>query len=525
MTNLGAGAGKPDNQLQYGYGQGQSDGGYDAVRNRQRRREVAINLKSEDWVLRPWDRDRMVSHTRVLRRNASIVAWAIRKHLDYCATFSFQCRTGNKEVDKDIEGFMEWWSKPLNFDVSGRFSLKQMIRMAEGLAVTDGDCFLMKLNDGRIQLIEGDRVRTPTDLGAYKGNLAPNGSLIDSDTFVHGVQANNSGKHISYAICDRTGNLNAFVLKKVVKAYNCYQHAYRDRYDQHRGITPLASAINTFCDIYEASEYALAKMKLQQLFALKMTRAADTQDNTAVDPYSFDFGSGPQVIDLDHGDDASFMESASPSSEFQSFIEKGVAFALKALDIPYSFFDESHTNYSGARQALLQYEQSCTEKRERIQNLLNNMTAWRIGLAIADGEIVLPTGWTISDLKWDYIPAALPWIDPQKEAMAQQILLANRLTTRSIICKEQGQDFFDIVDGLAAEEAYMKSKGVAVDPTAVASAVDAVTKSQQQQQDDGNAPADAEDGGVNENGNAYGPNGEEPTGADVEEGYKVGGVS
>jgi hypothetical protein len=71
----------------------------------------------------------------------------------------------------------------------------------------------------------------------------------------------------------------------------------------------------------------------------------------------------------------------------------------------------------------------------------------------------------------------------------------------------------------------MKSKGVAVDPTAVASAVDAVTKSQQQQQDDGNAPADAEDGGVNENGNAYGPNGEEPTGADVEEGYKVGGVS
>ncbi len=37
--------------------------------------------------------------------------------------------------------------------------------------------------------------------------------------------------------------------------------------------------------------------------------------------------------------------------------------AFKALDIPYTFFDESHTNFSGLRGSWLQYERAAIDKR------------------------------------------------------------------------------------------------------------------------------------------------------------------
>ena len=74
----------------------------------------------------------------------------------------------------------------------------------------------------------------------------------------------------------------------------------------------------------------------------------------------------------DPGDRAEFLESKSPSTEFQAFSQVMVSVALKALDIPYSFYAENFTNYSGARQALLQYEQSAKIKRMDLQALLDH---------------------------------------------------------------------------------------------------------------------------------------------------------
>jgi lambda family phage portal protein len=430
-------------------------GAYDAVASSTRRRDIPINLRSEERVLRQVDRDKLISANRTLRRNASIVAWAIRKHLDYVSTFTFQCRTDNPEVNGNVESLISDYSRPENCDVTGRFTLAGLTRMAEAMAITDGDCLWMKLSDGRVQLIEGDRVRTPNALGDYVGQIVP-------ENFYQGVERTDAGRPTRYAICDRAPYSNLFTLRTVLPAKYVLHYGYFDRYDQTRGISPLASAVNTFCDIYEASEYALAKMKLTQLFALKLKRAADVSADGDTNPYKFDFGKGPQVLDLDPGDDAGFLESETPSVEFQQFMSTGIAIGLKSLDIPYSFFDESHTNYSGARQALLQYEQSAEQKRRNLRQLLNNLTTWRLGLYVADGELVLPAGMTVDDLKWEWVGAGLPWIDPQKEATADAMLINSGLKSRTEITKERGRDWKEVADELAAEQQYLAEKNVAV---------------------------------------------------------------
>jgi lambda family phage portal protein len=447
---------------------------YEAITSSGRRREVRTDTRTEDQLLLPQDRDKLLSAARDLRRNSSIAAYAVRKHLDFVSDFTFKMQVDPdrwgadtaKKLNQRVEDLMDWYSRPFNCDVSGKFNLHQMIRMIEGLAVTDGDCFVLKVNDGRLQIIEGDRVRVPSDLGDYQDSFDPK-------NYVHGVQVDAEGTAAFIAVSDRTGGLNSYRLSQIVKANNVFQHAYRDRPDQVRGVSPLASAINDLKDIHEAKVFALARMKLAQMFALKFKHGAPAGDDDS-EPISFDFGSGPQIVQLDPDDDASFLESNQPATEFQAFLIAVIQSALKALDIPFSFYDESHTNYSGARQALLLYQQSVEKKRDNLRNLLHALTVWRMKLWIVDGVLELPEGMTLDDLYFEWIGGAFPWIDPQKEANANAILIAQQLTSRQRICKERGLDYFTIIDELAGEKTYAEGKGLSVNvaDSAAAAAAD-----------------------------------------------------
>lgn len=438
---------------------------YDAVTSNDSRRALSTSKKSEDDELNVGQRQKLISTTRDLIRNFSIAAWAVRMHLNYVTTFSLQMRTGIRDLDDQIEQLFKKWSKKQNCDVTGRNSFLRMVRMAEARAVIDSDCFFFTLDRGprrgQIQAIEGDRCRTPT-------TDVP--SNFDSDRFTHGVALNGYGGASAYAFCDRTRF--GFELRRVVPRSNVIHHGFLERFDQVRGISPLTSAINSFQDVYEARQYALAKAKVSQFFAMLITHGGDQSvtstgtgegeddeaDNGA--ETSFDFGSGPQMLDLENGDTASFLESKTPSTEFQAFSEMMIASALKALDIPFSFYDESHTNYSGARQALLQYEQSARARREVIRELLDSVMEWRIKLWIEDGDLVLPDGMSADDLAWEWIANGLPWIDPLKEIKADTEAVALGVKSRQLVCKERGYDFFEIADQLAKEKQYMESLGL-----------------------------------------------------------------
>jgi capsid protein len=155
------------------------------------------------------------------------------------------------------------------------------------------------------------------------------------------------------------------------------------------------------------------------------------------------------------------MESATPSTEFQQYMKEAIQLALKALDIPFSFYDESHTNFSGSRQALILYQQSVDAKRESLRNLLNALTVWRLSLFIVNGELELPPEiTTLDDIDFEWVGCGVPWIDPMKEALANTQMLNNGTTSRQRVCKANGENFYQIVDEIAAENEYLKEKGV-----------------------------------------------------------------
>jgi capsid protein len=429
----------------------QFSSGYDAVKGGTKRKAVSSILKHEDRQLKNADRHKMVGSTRNLCRNFALVAWAIRKHLDYVSAFDFQMRTEDDALNVQIETLMKTWQRPANCDAAGRHPFGKMLRMFEGRRTIDGDVFALKLQGGKLQAIEGDRLRQPD-------------KIEQGETWFNGIKVNRMGAATTYALWDRTDS-SGFNFARQISARNMIHHGYFERFDQVRGVSPLSSAINSFQDVYEGIDYALAKMKVEQLFALTFSRDADmgmngTSGNDATG-YEVDFGKGPVQLDLNAGDTAQFLKSDNPGSNTREFINTVLSIALKALDLPYNFFDEAHTNFFGSRSAWLLYDRSCQHKRADVLQFLRKVTVWKLQQWIISGELQLPAGSTVGDLQFEWVHRGMPWWDPAKEINGAVAAIKAGLDNPYRICKETGRgEYEENVDAIAKAMAYATEKGV-----------------------------------------------------------------
>ena len=432
---------------------------YDAIKDTGRRRAIGSRVVREDQHTKGRKRTKLQETAAELSRNLSLAAWMIRRHLDYVARFDFHARTDIPELDDQIETLMRIDSSRNRCDVAARFGREKLFRVAELRRVLDGDTFLIKLRDGRLQGIQADLVKNPGELIE---------TTHDGET-VDGVQITGTGRAVGYALHARTSNTDT-EFSRVANAFNVIHYGFFDRYatDQVRGVSPLVSALNPLRDVYENFDYALAKAKVSQLFALAFYRDAETSagaltpegDEEEPTGYQVDFGSGPQLLDLDPGDKAEFLESRTPSAEFQNFTQLVIQVALKALDIPYSFYDESHTNFFGSRAAWLHYDRSCMDKREDQQAMREDYTRFKLATWIRDGRLTLPRGWRVGNVATEWVPRGLPWFDTNKEVNGTINAIRGGLDNPQRACRATGSDFYDNIDQIARARDYALAKGV-----------------------------------------------------------------
>lgn len=449
-------------------GSGNTIGGYDAVDSRGRRRSPPMQTASVDWLAKNRHRTILSASADDLARNFSIASWAIRKHLDYVADFSFQGKTTDRGYNQYLE---DWWAercKKFNFDAAARHPHRRAVRLAEAGRCIDGDVFWLKLSTGdyrgTIQAIEGDRVGMP-------GGQAP--PVGDASEWVNGVRLDSYGRATAYAICRREGRRKVF--ERVIPARNMIPHAsYEFRYDQVRGVSPIASALNWFRDTYEGFDYALAKMKLGQLFGLQITSNPgegsyigtptfdEDADGDGVNESAprIDLKRGPFVTELDPGEEIKMVESRNPSTETVDFLKLMVHIALRSLDIPYSFFDESFTNFYGSRGGLVQYLHSCDSKVKDLQDFLDEDATWAMSLAELDGELELPSGKDFNFLSWEFVPGGVPWWDSVKEARGSAMAIAIGASSPIREARQVGTNVFRNIDETAEVLRYAEGKGV-----------------------------------------------------------------
>jgi len=473
--------------------------GYDATEDIGRRQKTRTDTRAEDHVLPSGKRKQMVGTARDVVRNYVTAAWMIRSHLNYVARFAFQARTKNDALDKRLDELVRWASKPRNFEVTGRFSLAASLRMKEARKVIDGDVFTIKLSSGMVQIVEGDRVCNPV------GGL-PADSGIDPQTCIQGVVVSPGGRMRAVVVCKRN-DAGGYTFERLVPAKNIWQEAYYEttfRVDQVRGISPLAPALNTLQDIYEGLDLAMAKAKVAQMFGLIFYREkveqhegwaaaaaaesaateeqapsddkdAGTVDATDDDRYDVDPGSGPFKLELEEGDRAEFLSTKTPESELLDAMRFTTDLSLKALDIPYSFYDPSKANYYNRKADIQQYQDSADAKREANRSWLDEWFLWKLRLWVLSGTLVLPEGWTVEQVAdlCTWLPTGMPWVDKLRDMKADQLAIQMNLDNEVRAARRNGDDAYEIAsEGLDFQKWLMDERAKRGLPLLVAPAAD-----------------------------------------------------
>ncbi len=348
-----------------------------------------------------------------------------------------------------------------------------MLRLWEASRTVDGDVGILKLASGQLQGIEGDRIRTPM---AWPEGVR--GAPDWLPKMKHGVVCDPASKALGYAINKRGLGFqygpdwffaaNSFIFERLVPAQDLLLHGYFDRLDQIRGISPITAALNSFRDIYEGLDYAMAQAKVAQLFAfvikrnsLKAIEEFQNSEEGATDYHkAVDFNKGTAILELDPADEAAFLQSQNPSQNWQAFMNMVIAASLIALDIPLIFYDCTKGNYSQTRGSWVLYDHSAEAKRQDNRELMEELTAWRLSLWLYRGVLEVPKTLPLEWLMGEWISAGVPWIDQLKEVQAARSSVDGGYDSTPGVCKSLGKDAYRIVDEQAAYLKYRQDAGL-----------------------------------------------------------------
>ena len=445
--------------------------GYNAIVDKSRRQAPRTATKSEDVQLKAPARKKMIATSRDQLRNHTILAWMVRRHLDYVSRFFPHIRTDNAELNKMVIQLLQWDALKSNFDIAGRHDRDSFMRLFEMCKTLDGDCGILKIKSGHLQAIESDRIVKSGDIPAeIAKNVTDLGLVLD-----------NYGRTVQYAIANRGKSGDKYEFAMMAKAEDMLFDGYFTRFDQTRGISPLATALNMSQDLNEIFEYNAIKAKVHSLFGLAFMRKAPTgmsyplsgDDGSGAvtdgDPYNVSYNSnGILTLDLDPGDKVDTIESKTPSTELLNFTQEEIRIVLLALDIPFTAYDSMKSSFSARIADRSEYEESAEEKRRKNQNILKEYTLWKVqGWATQADKLAPFLGgdeftpeWLAQQIEW--IPAGTPWLDKGKEVSAEKGAIAGGLQSTPRATLARGIDAYALIDEQADYLAYAKSKNVPI---------------------------------------------------------------
>jgi capsid protein len=428
---------------------------YHSGENTSSRENVTPDPRTEDSF---WSDGYEVASTRARDqlRNFAPLAWMIDKHLDFVASFRVQFDTRMEWLDDLLMDLFLWWSQAENFDVGGRYSLSQYMRVNESQKILHGDMGTLKMLDGRVFAVDSDQIE--------------NGNERSADNWFRGVRIHPvTHRVVAYRVVPRTiryGELNnqdAFV----VPSDNFYLHAERKFYPNLiRGISPLATAINSIQDCYEGMNWHLVKMKIAAMFGMVLFEENNALANRRIDPETNEIVqdevkakydvklNGVKAINMARGEDLKIIESKVPSTESQEFYKTVTMAYIKALNLPYSFYDEKHTNFYGARGALMHYVRSCEAPRQANTAFLSHLLKWRITKWITDGYIKLPRSYDVRKIRWQCVPRGIPIWDPAKEGKGMDAAVRSAYTAPQKVCMEMGTDYYENIELIKEAREY-----------------------------------------------------------------------
>jgi lambda family phage portal protein len=437
---------------------------YDAAKTSRYRRIQAVPSSggTADYHYRnESDYLRMMEYARAHDRNDPIVGQGVNRLVDNVLQQGIGAdpNTGNVKLNDALKKrWDEWMSDPDACDVTGERDLHRLAKLGLRATIVDGDVVFLPIQGGSLQAIEAHRIRTPKST---------------TRNVVHGVLLNELRKRIEFWISKedvdpyKTINYVSEMHRVPVRDTQGHRqvfHLYNPkRLSQTRGVTaiaPIMDMIGMHGDIQFAK---LVQQQIVSCFAVFRERAlaalggdpgaigerlSETlTDNSTTRTIE---GIAPgMMISGEPGERLTGFSPNVPNAEFFDHAKLILTIIAINLGLPLQvlLLDPSETNFSGWRGAIDQARMGFQDIQQwMIQKFYAPVYRWKVRQWVAeDGTIQRMSQFAgVKPLNVNWNPPYWPYIEPEKDAKADALIIEKGLNSRRAVLARRGLDVDDI---------------------------------------------------------------------------------
>ena len=167
---------------------------------------------------------------------------------------------------------------------------------------------------------------------------------------------------------------------------------------------------------------------------------------------------------LNPGDDVFVVNPSGQATDAASYIKQEIRLIGSGQGLSYETVsrDMSESNYSSARQGIIEDEMTYADDRELLIEVLDEIYESFVISAVLAGKVEIRDFWENREsyLEHSWIQAPKKWIDPLKEANASRIALNTGQKTWADLAAENGKDWKEQIDEMAEILKYGNSRGI-----------------------------------------------------------------
>lgn len=441
--------------------------GYDAANHGRMNAGWTVHNESAEYTDKN-KRDTIRARARDLERNSDVVNAILHAYKRNVVGkgYTLQAKTGDDELDEKIEHAWREWTKAKNCDVTGEQSFSQIMRMAINRKKVDGGIlFIFRYTDEgitpfKLQAIEVDELDINQIVPRKKGN-----------TVVGGIEYNPYRRAVGYYI-NRYDIEGWKTLDSVyVDAKDVYFFKVKNRPSQIREVSDLAHVLTRVRDANEFITAVSMKERIAACLSVFIKRAIPSggygrsgiktetgmsyEGKTLMPGMIQSMGAGDEIQVVDP------KNAGADATQFlkimQSLIAAGEGISYEALSR-----DMSSATYSSARQNAIEDEATYAEDVELLMAFMSEVYERFLKSCEISGAIRIAGFWENQEkyINHSWTKAPKKWIDPSKEATADQVALQSGQKTFQDFCAEKGKDWKEAVRQMAELQNYAAEYGV-----------------------------------------------------------------
>lgn len=446
--------------------------------------DAGENLRNRDWRLRNISaeetdsphREIIRARARDLERNSdimnSLVSAFMRNVIGKGMTLQAKIYEAENTPNKELEGAIEseWaeWCKKENCDVTGSQSFKALIKM----------CLIRKKVDGGIILLKcftkGKRI--PFQLQAIEvdeldeGRLTPNtqGNIVKG-----GIEYDSAKRAVGYWIKQYSIDGLTEADSKFFPASRVIFYWTKRRPSQIREMSDMTPSMTRIRDTNEFMNAVQIGKRVEAAFGVFISRQ-NPQTSGGVGRVPSSGGSERKTYEDKHltpglilegnvGDQASVIDPKGRGADADAFSKLLLQLIAAGQGLSYEAVsrDMSQSNYSSARQGIIEDEMTFSDDIDELKAIMSEIYETFVISAVLANAVLIPDFWENKRkyLKHEWIKSPKPWIDPSKEATANKTALDSGQKSLIDISAEAGEDWQDKIDDMIAVKEYLNSKG------------------------------------------------------------------